>query len=157
MEEEKRAKAAASVYEQMRLKAMEDSKAEAAAKIKAAKEAKVMEELMKKKEELESKIGMKQTKPKTSVAEAAPEEVPRVMGQRELAKKKKEEMEKKAEEYTENTKVQTESKEVKEKKAFSQFYFAKNSLQVFKLSFVSFIGFRELELIQSLFVFLLFY
>merc|ERR1711936_966352 len=88
-EEEKRAKAAASVYDQMRLKAIEDSKAEAAAKIKAAKETKVMEDLMKKKEELETKIGKNQTKHKTSSAETAFAVEACVMGQRELAKKKK--------------------------------------------------------------------
>merc|ERR1711936_741611 len=87
-EEEKRARAAASVYEQMRLKAIEDSKAEAAAKIKAAKEAKVMEDLMKKKEELETKIGKNQTKPKTVAGAAEGVTVEAcVMGQRELAKK----------------------------------------------------------------------
>ena len=115
-EEEKRAKAAASVYDQMRLKAIEDSKAEAAAKIKAAKETKVMEELMKKKEELETKIGKNQTKPK---AVAGPEAVTVeacVMGQRELAKKKKEDMEKKSEEEERDKKATCEAPG---KKAFS--------------------------------------
>ena len=94
-EEEKRARAAASVYDQMKLKAIEDSKAEAAAKIKAAKEAKVMEDLMKKKEELETKIGKNQTKPKTVAGPEAVTVEACVMGQRELAKKKKEDLEKK--------------------------------------------------------------
>ena len=121
-EEEKCARAAASVYDQMRLKAIEDSKAEAAAKIKAAKEAKVLEDLMKKKEELETKIGKKQTKPKTAVAVPAVEAC--VMGQRELAKKKKEDLEKKSEESEECNKKATsdkeaEKEEVTEKKAFS--------------------------------------
>ena len=117
-EEEKRARAAASVYEQMRLKAIEDSKAEAAAKIKAAKETKVMEELMKKKEELETKIGKNQTKPKAGDQGVTVEAC--VMGQRQLAKKKKEEMEKKLEEVekTEPT-SEKESNKVAEKKTFS--------------------------------------
>merc|ERR1712192_78771 len=95
-EEEKCARAAASVYDQMRLKAIEDSKTESAAKIKAAKEAKVMEELMKKKEELETKIGKSQTKPKTVAAAAEALTVEAcVMGQRELAQKRKEDTERK--------------------------------------------------------------
>merc|ERR1711874_323471 len=95
--------AAASVYDQMRLKAIEDSKAEAAAKIKAAKEAKVMEDLMKKKEELEMKIGKNQTKPKTvaGAETVVPAVEACVVGQRELAKKKREDMEKKVEETEE--------------------------------------------------------
>ena len=121
-EEEKRARAAASVYDQMRLKAIEDSKAEAAAKIKAVKEAKVMEELMKKKEELETKIGKNQTKPKTVAGAAEGVTVEAcVMGQRELAKKKKEDMEKRSEEEGNDKKATSgsEGKEATDKKAFS--------------------------------------
>jgi len=93
-DKEAAANAAASVYDQMKLKALEDAKVEAAAKLKAAneaKEAKVMEDLIRKKEEIESKLGKvkpKQAEANEVLAEAA------IMGQRQLAQKKKDQMEK---------------------------------------------------------------
>ena len=93
--EEAASNAAASVYDQMKLKSIEDSKAEGAARMKAQKEekeAQTMQELIKKKEEIEAKLGKpKSSKPGDSTVKkvtiAAAEEG--VMGQRQLAHKRK--------------------------------------------------------------------